>query len=239
MGERSMNRMRAFTLIELLMVVTMIAILAGIAVPNFLEAQVRSKTTRMQGDMAALAAGLRAYFADYNQYPANTPEIREFLAACAKVPLATAEAVPTPHGASVQWSTFHFSSQELDFPEDQALQAASEQWTTLPPFGPDQLFPVLTPAGGELCALTTPVSYLLVRLPNDNFADSRGTPVRYLNMTEFGTARGASSRYLLRSCGPSGVQSLPDFINPVSGPFIEYDPTNGTVSAGAMYLFGR
>ena len=38
---------RAFTLIEVLIVVMIIAILAAIAVPNFLEAQVRAKTSRV------------------------------------------------------------------------------------------------------------------------------------------------------------------------------------------------
>jgi prepilin-type N-terminal cleavage/methylation domain-containing protein len=58
----------AFTLIELLIVVAIIAILAAIAVPNFLEAQTRSKVSRVKADMRSLATGLEAYAVDYNQY---------------------------------------------------------------------------------------------------------------------------------------------------------------------------
>jgi prepilin-type N-terminal cleavage/methylation domain-containing protein len=58
-----------FTLIELLIVVLIIAILAAIAVPNFLEAQVRSKVSRTKADIRTLATALEAYAADNDQYP--------------------------------------------------------------------------------------------------------------------------------------------------------------------------
>lgn len=65
-----MNR-KGFTLIELLIVVAIIAILAAIAVPNFLEAQVRSKVSRARADLRTIATGLEAYAADNNHYPMN------------------------------------------------------------------------------------------------------------------------------------------------------------------------
>jgi len=58
----------AFTLIELLIVVAIIAILAAIAVPNFLEAQVRSKVSRVKADMRSIATALESYRVDNNHY---------------------------------------------------------------------------------------------------------------------------------------------------------------------------
>ena len=57
---------RAFTLIELLIVVAIIAILALIAVPNFLEAQARAKVSRCMNDMRTLHLGINAYQVDWN-----------------------------------------------------------------------------------------------------------------------------------------------------------------------------
>jgi len=62
-------RIAAFTLIELLIVVAIIAILAAIAVPNFLEAQVRAKVARVRNDMRSLAVALEAYRNDQPAYP--------------------------------------------------------------------------------------------------------------------------------------------------------------------------
>jgi type II secretion system protein G len=63
-----MNK-KGFTLIELLIVVAIIAILAAIAIPNFLAAQTRSKVSRTKADMRAVATGIESYFVDNNAYP--------------------------------------------------------------------------------------------------------------------------------------------------------------------------
>jgi len=60
-----------FTLIELLIVVAIIAILAAIAIPNFLLAQVKSKVARVKKDLQSIATGLESYYVDNNEYPYN------------------------------------------------------------------------------------------------------------------------------------------------------------------------
>ncbi len=60
---------KAFTLIELLIVVAIIAILAAIAVPNFLEAQTRSKVSRVKNDLRTLATAMESYAVDNTRYP--------------------------------------------------------------------------------------------------------------------------------------------------------------------------
>lgn len=63
------RRQHGFTLIELLIVVAIIAILAVIAVPNFLDAQVRSKTSRAKADMRSITTAIESYRTDYGGYP--------------------------------------------------------------------------------------------------------------------------------------------------------------------------
>jgi len=60
---------RAFTLIELLIVVAIIAILAAIALPNFLEAQTRAKVARVKADHRTLVTALETYRISNNNYP--------------------------------------------------------------------------------------------------------------------------------------------------------------------------
>ncbi len=60
-----------FTLIELLIVVAIIAILAAIAVPNFLEAQTRARVSRVQNDLRTIALAMESYRVDNNTYAAH------------------------------------------------------------------------------------------------------------------------------------------------------------------------
>lgn len=59
---------QGFTLIELLIVVAIIAILAAIAIPNFLQAQVRAKVARAQADLRTVATAMETYYVDNNRY---------------------------------------------------------------------------------------------------------------------------------------------------------------------------
>jgi type II secretion system protein G len=63
------HKRRAFTLIELLIVVLIIAILAAIAIPNFLEFQTRAKVSRAKTDLRTLAGALEAYHVENGDYP--------------------------------------------------------------------------------------------------------------------------------------------------------------------------
>jgi len=188
----------AFTLIELLIVVAIIAILAAIAVPNFLEAQVRSKVSRCRADVRSIATALESYAVDNNnQYP----PMFDYLA-------------PGGLWPTTIWPPFH---------------------SRIPSH------------------LTTPIAYM-TSLPLDPFSKAEdstpGMPeeidqrFRYWNYDYFDDAgfssatyregREAAGKYLFYSVGPDRDQG-----NLGNSFYIDYDPTNGTVSIGNIFRTQR
>ncbi|MDX9754874.1 MAG: prepilin-type N-terminal cleavage/methylation domain-containing protein [bacterium] len=69
-----MKTTRGFTLIELLIVVAIIGILAAIAVPNFMNAQIRAKFARVQSDIRSLGTAVEMYRVDNQVYPCDGQE---------------------------------------------------------------------------------------------------------------------------------------------------------------------
>jgi type IV pilus assembly protein PilA len=72
---RTLHTRKGFTLIELMIVVAIIGILAAIAIPNFLQFQLRSKTGEAKTNLAAIRTAEEGYFAEFNNYvpAAQTP----------------------------------------------------------------------------------------------------------------------------------------------------------------------
>ncbi len=68
---------KGFTLIELLIVIAIILILIAIALPNFLEAQLRARVVRTEADMRSIGIAMNAYYLDFGQYPPDhDPDVK-------------------------------------------------------------------------------------------------------------------------------------------------------------------
>ncbi len=66
------NNQKGFTLIELMIVVAIIGILAAIAIPNFLQFQLKSKTAEAKSNLGAIRTAEEAFFAERDRYKAET-----------------------------------------------------------------------------------------------------------------------------------------------------------------------
>ena len=65
------SRRGGFTLVEIMIVVAIIALLATIAVPNFLRARLRSQATACKQDLRMLDAAIEQYAIENNKKPTD------------------------------------------------------------------------------------------------------------------------------------------------------------------------
>lgn len=203
---------RAFTLIELLIVVAIIAILAAIAVPNFLEAQVRAKVSRAKADMRTLATALETYVTDQNRYPISAQWVNG--------PGAPAPASFNNRLRGLTTPLAYITSLPVDVFWNHVVQF---------PITPGQ------PPTFEYNDYSTAVAgQNFAPLPSYNLFQSRKA------MDDYYGRKGVVS-WSLHSAGPDRQNDFqsPTLAKPVreasaavQGSIRTYDPTNGTVSVG-------
>lgn len=70
-GAEAHENERGFTLIELMIVVSIIAILAGILIPNFVNARAQAMTAACESNLRSIATAAELYYADQQVYPAS------------------------------------------------------------------------------------------------------------------------------------------------------------------------
>ena len=208
------RRRRAFTLIELLIVVAIIAILAAIAVPNFLEAQQRSKVSRVKADLRSISVGLESYAVDHNKYPI----LRKYF----------------------NLKVGQYDRGGIDAVLDLTTPVAYLASVDLPdPFSPtkehDQAGNAVT--NRDWMAIAWSLGYVNIQFGRTLYAGSKNTVSQYC-LLSLGPdlIRGPDPR------GGSHVWGYGDYIfdPPFGGPHFDvwqYDPTNGTRSKGDVLMF--
>lgn len=213
----------AFTLIELLIVVAIIAILAAIAVPNFMEAQTRSKVSRCKADMRSLGTALEAYCTDYNHYPPcgyNRARMSWYKAADANGWIISWIDRLVPLTTPVSYIT---SAPNDPFSKGSALVAGA-----FPPYTAEH-FSVF-----QYCE-----DYYITAPARVYVSPAGGPP--YKGYVTYGNP-GTDACWRLSSFGPDVVANFLDTnlngLPAIAREGMEYDPTNGTISTGDIFRYG-
>ncbi len=200
---------KAFTLIELLIVVAIIAILAAIAVPNFLEAQTRSKVSRAKADMRTLATGLEAYRVDENAYPLSN----NFGTASAEPALGNIPVLERLSTPIAYLTTGLLPDPFLTKFRSGSISSSDGGWTPTAAVNDEvQYFKYATPGENGLQDVNGAGDRALYYY----ILQSNGPDLTYLNLSGL-------------------LQSSSAEVNTIRN---IYDPTNGTVSRGSVFRIG-
>lgn len=97
---RSDRGTSGFSLIELLIVMIVLAVLAGIVIPRFFSTKERALVGTLRSDLRNLTAAQAAYFDDHQMYAGNLSELGTFFAPSAEVTVVLDSATATGWGAT-------------------------------------------------------------------------------------------------------------------------------------------
>ncbi|MCC5876319.1 MAG: type II secretion system protein [Candidatus Sumerlaeia bacterium] len=214
---------RGFTLVELLIVVSIIAILSAIAVPNFLEAQTRAKVSRVKNDQRSFATAIESYWSDHNRYP---PRVKW----------------PGPNDGGLRGVGIAESENCIDGCRVRDLRVFTTPISYITSLPVDVFENRIAPPNNVIDYYEPVLVELLHRGPRTN-----------MNMGGIEYTRGKALTgtfgWALLSVGPDGIfgagsvmGNYPVNSRPSPGNntwWHEYDPTNGTISAGNIWRFRR
>ncbi len=227
---------KGFTLIELLIVVAIIAILAAIAVPNFLEAQVRAKVSRCKADQRTMATAMEAYFVDYNVYTRDSDSSLDFLDVGPEAldPTSTSYSL-CANGALMLTTPIAFLNELLDdpFANSVAVEGAgargyrigSGSWSYAGS-GSDVINNDDDQLAHEVFNLVgAKPTYVIIGVGPDG-SRARMAYKCFPYMSNYEHDEGGISEGIASDHSPQPLC------------FTDYDSTNGTVSIGDIYKFG-
>lgn len=66
---------RGFTLLEMMIVISLIGILAAVAVPSFVDVTNEAKIARIQADLSTIGSAVEIYNAKNGKYPSNISDL--------------------------------------------------------------------------------------------------------------------------------------------------------------------
>src|SRR5205085_11618228 len=83
------SKRRGFSLVEMMVVTSIIGIILAIAIPTLTTSVQKAKQKRTMGDMRTIASALESYAIDYNAYPTSAAGITPILYGGLAYPTAT------------------------------------------------------------------------------------------------------------------------------------------------------
>ena len=74
-GDRGINNRQGYTLIEMMIVISIISILATLAMPSFQRSLIRAKETNLHRTLFILRDTIDQYYADHGRYPDSLQDL--------------------------------------------------------------------------------------------------------------------------------------------------------------------